>query len=342
MKIIASPAFSNKKSNPYNFLLYKSIIKSDVHVDEKFSLKNLIASKVWHVHWPESFLSSNSIFTCLIRFGFLLSKIFLSKVFGLKIIWTVHNLCPHEHKYPFMEKLFYMGFPRVCNGFIFLSKESMKPLGWVKQINEKEKKVIFHGDYKSALKYLIHKDEAQKLLNLDQFICVYLFFGLIRDYKGVPHLIREFMKQKKDDYCLCIVGSAMYSTSLKKEINDLAKGHDNIIINDNFVSDEELQLWLSASDMVVLPYTKITNSGSVLYALSAGKPVIAPKMGVFQEIHDSVGDWVYLYDGDFEGGLLTKELTNFCQKTRLDLRCYEWELIADQTIEFYHNVLGVK
>jgi len=340
MNIIATPAFSNKKSNPYNFLLYQSIQKKGVHVEEKFSLRNLILSKVWHIHWPESFLSSKSIFSCLIRLTILLSKIILAKLFGLKIIWTVHNLSHHEHRYPFIEKIFYMGFPLICSGFIFLSQESMKPVGWVKKLNGKSTQIIFHGDYKGVLTCLFDKKEAQRQLNLEKFTRVYLFFGLIRDYKGVPHLIREFIKQNNNNYCLCIVGSTMYSKPLKREINELAKGQDNIIINDKFVDDKELQLWVSASDLIVLPYNKVTNSGSVLYALSAGRPVIAPRIGVFEEIKDNVGDWVFLYEGGFKGDLLNEKLIDNCQESTLDLSSYEWGGIADQTVGFYKKVLA--
>jgi len=337
MEIIATPAFSNKESNPYNYLLYNEIEKKSVCVNESWGIQSLFASKIWHVHWPESFLGSKNFLGCLVRLCLLTLKIIVAKTFRLKIIWTVHNVRPHENKFPILANAFYKYFPFFCDGFIFLSKESFEKSAWISTAS-KRKKVIYHGHYKSVLVNLVGQSEAKEKLNISQYSKVYLFFGLIRGYKGVPRLIREFIKLNEKTSCLCVVGSSLLDEELSKEMAQLADGHDNVLLNDKFVNEQELQLWVSAADLIVLPYEKITNSGSVLYALSANKQVVAPRLGALAEIKDNVGEWLQLYEGRFNGALL-QQVYSEGLSGNVNLALYEWKLIAEQTIEFYCEVL---
>jgi beta-1,4-mannosyltransferase len=338
MNIIATPMDSNKKSNPYNFLLYKEISEQGFFVNENWNLKNLIKSNIWHVHWPESFLTVRGIFGCLIRFSMLMLKILLAKIFRMKIIWTVHNVQPHESYHSFISNIFYKYFPRFCDGFIFLSESSLKEAesGWSYNLPKDRIRVIFHGHYKDVMPYLLEKSNAKKKLNISIYKHVYLFFGLIREYKNVPHLISEYISINMESSCLCIVGSTNHSKELSERIENISRGHDNIIINDNFVDDRELQLWLSASDVIVLPFTKITNSGSVLYALSAEKHVIAPKIGALKEIKKRVGGCLHLYEGSFKGKYMLN-IDNYTFKSSL-LDEYSWPKIAKETMKFYNEI----
>src|SRR6266540_980881 len=93
----------------------------------------------------------------------------------------------------------------------------------------------------------------------------------------ITTLIESFLRSLEDNLVLIIAGRVMdvsYLESIKKFINE------NIILKDHFIKEEELQVYFNAADVVVLPFEKIENSGTVILAMGFKKPVIAPKMGV--------------------------------------------------------------
>ena len=73
-----------------------------------------------------------------------------------------------------------------------------------------------------------------------------------------------------------------------------------IEFHDRHIADEEVFTYFRACDVVCLPFKKITTSGSVVLALSFGKPVITPRTGAQCELPDDVG---YLYDPKEDGAL---------------------------------------
>ena len=81
---------------------------------------------------------------------------------------------------------------------------------------------------------------------------------------------------------------------------------------------EQVAAHLAAADVIALPYRAILNSGSALYALSVGRPVIAPQLGSLPELAAEAGtDWVEFYEGEFSAEKLRSALGE--AKKTLDL-----------------------
>ena len=73
----------------------------------------------------------------------------------------------------------------------------------------------------------------------------------------------------------------------------------NIRFYFEFVQAAEMQRFMRAADLIVLPYREILNSGSVMLALSFSRPVLVPAFGALSELHQAVGpDWIWLYEGE--------------------------------------------
>src|ERR1044071_9236371 len=95
---------------------------------------------------------------------------------------------------------------------------------------------------------------------------------------------------------------------------------------------------MGAADLVVLPFHSILNSGSVLLALSHDRAVLAPRMGALPEIQAHVGaHWLRLYDGDISTAVLGAAISEPVphEDERPDLAAFEWQPIAERTLEFY-------
>ncbi len=124
------------------------------------------------------------------------------------------------------------------------------------------------------------KAEARAQLNLPDHPIV-LYFGLIRPYKGLDIMIKALgdIKHEFDDYTALILGEA-YEDSQKYV--DLIKSEgisSYTIFRNEFIADNELPLYFSAADVLVLPYRSATQSGIVGIALQMDRPVIATQVG---------------------------------------------------------------
>lgn len=288
--ILASPAFRNRGSNAYNSILYSALQKQGVEIVEKFCWKNLRKANFWHIHWPESFLNDRYRIASLYWLSVLLWRYFLCKRFGLKIIWTVHNIRPHESRYPHLEQWFYRWFPKQCNGFIFLSQYSQTQfLAQTPAAQNIPFLLTRHGHYQSILNSNLNQEQARKQLGFDSNQQIWLFFGMLRSYKNLPALIRTFKKFHQPNTHLYLCGS---TGTDKRIINQLQQeiGQDPCIhLNCKRLSEIELECFVKAADRIVIPYERVTNSGSILYAFSCGKPVLSTRVGSLPEIQKNSG-----------------------------------------------------
>ena len=105
------------------------------------------------------------------------------------------------------------------------------------------------------------------------------------------------------------------------------------------VPEQDVQRYLRAADLVVLPFTEITNSASALLALSFDRPVLVPARGAMGELQALFGgDWVYIYESELTPALLASALDWAVQRpsdTAPRLEALEWPLIARQTFSVY-------
>lgn len=130
-----------------------------------------------------------------------------------------------------------------------------------------------------------------------------LFFGLIRDYKGLDYLIKAMkMVLKKIECRLYIAGDVYHRKETYQAMIRQLELDDHVILIDRYIPNEEVQLFFSAADLVVLPYLTASQSGVIQIAYAFNKPVIATKTGGFQEVVDD-GKTGYLVEPGDERAL---------------------------------------
>ncbi|MFO1388221.1 MAG: glycosyltransferase [Cellvibrio sp.] len=350
MRILASPAFSNKKINPYNALLYSGIkaireanFKPRV---EEYSHRKALFEKfdIVHFHWPDGYINQRTLARCLQR-SLLLAVILMAiKLKGSKLVWTVHNVVPHDAYRLNFSNFFMRWFAKHCDGLIFMSEESKASFFTHYQYDEEiSYAIIPHGHYRTSYPAPIPQHVAKQRLGLPPNKKVLLFFGMIKPYKNIDYLMAVFNQARLAGYVLVIAGDTD-SPELKERLIDYAK-NPNIYLFLEFIPDDKLHIFLSAASAVVLPYRSILNSGALLLALSFNKPVIAPHIGAFVSLQQELGrKWVYSYAEELEANTLKNALAHIALQDygkACPLENYDWDKIAVATLRFYRQLFPI-
>jgi len=301
-------------------------------------------SNILHMHWPDSMLRSSHWLKIKLRmwkFFKLTSR--LKKRRG-KIVWTVHNLQPHQNYHLNLVSKGLKKIAHITDGFIFLSEVSrnifFKTYPELVNVNSV---VIPHLHYKEHYEKIKKHNVLPGLIkspNLVRLLC----FGLIRLHKGYERLF-EISKDLKNynDVEWIVAGNpgknGMPSALLESLVeNNIAHGVYR------HVDDVEVLSFFSSSDAVLLSYEKILNSGTAILALSLNCRVIAPAIGSLIELKSMVGaDWVYLYEQPITAEKLDAAIDwvkqPLEQDAEPDLSFMSPTLVAKKTLEFYNQVL---
>ncbi len=197
-----------------------------------------------------------------------------------KIISICHNITPHE-KFPLSGLLTKFAFA-FADYFIVQSDIVEKDLSKLKP-NAKYQKV-YHPVY-GIFGEGIDKKEARKILGIKPDEKVLLFFGYIREYKGLDIILRA-MKFILSEFPvkLLIAGEFYEDPKRYYKIVEEEGIADFVIFKSEYIPMDEVKIYFSACDVVVLPYISATQSGIVQIAYNFNKPVIATNVGGLPEV----------------------------------------------------------
>lgn len=192
-----------------------------------------------------------------------------------KVIALIHNAIPHEPHFfdkPLATLLF-----RQCHGFIVMSdivRDDLLRLCPSARYIQNPHPLYDHFGEK------MDRAEACARLHLDSSRKNLLFFGLIRDYKGLDLLI-EAMGELEDDYQLIIAGECYGNFEKYQALIDTSPARNRIQVHNAYISDEEIPVYFSAADALILPYRSATQSGVVSVAYHYDLPMVATPVGDF-------------------------------------------------------------
>lgn len=343
MRVLADPCFSN--SNPYVNLLYDGLNSLNVTVKPLTLRRAFQGADICHVHWPERGLTESSFLGSLNISMRLLIKVVVAKARGAKVIWTVHNLQPHEQSQPVAwVKLFYYVWRKLVDGGIFLSHSSRSVYDTsYTPISNSE--IVPHGHYCSIYEGLKPTCQFKSELNINDEDFVFGHYGLIRSYKNIPYLIEQFSQLKGANNKLIIAGKVRNGEeALGETIRRLAAADDRISFIPRFLTDSEMLELYSFTDLAVFPYTRILNSGSAILALSLGCPVLVTKSPSMSELKDLVGESVCLLNdlNDLTERMLEHRSGGMSRVPVAHLNSLNWPELSHLTLNFYKEVCSSK
>ncbi len=196
---------------------------------------------------------------------------------GCRVIAILDNVIPHEPH--FFDKPLTRYFLKHVDGCVTLCKEVSADLLKIK--SDAVHTVIPHPTY-DHFGDRVDKKEAEKKLGIRDCARNILFFGLIRDYKGLDILIDAFSRLD-DSFQLIIAGEPYGSFEKYQRQIDASPNAKRISLFPDYISDSEVKYFFSAADVAVLPYRSATQSGINAIANHFELPMIVTDVGGLKE-----------------------------------------------------------
>ena len=141
----------------------------------------------------------------------------------------------------------------------------------------------FHPTYDVFDADMPQADDLRRQLGLSGRVL--LFFGFVREYKGLKVLLQALPEvAAKMDVTLLVVGE--FWKDKQDYLDEIARLglSERVVIIDRYIPNEEVNAYFSAADLVVQPYLSATGSGVVQTAFGFGKPVVATRVGSLPEV----------------------------------------------------------
>jgi len=203
----------------------------------------------------------------------LLNRLFLRR----PLVIICHNVLPHEAQWwdPWLARIVLRWGAR----FIVQSTEEQERL--LALIPEAYVDVVPHPVYDMFADQRISKEEARQRLDLPPDALVLLFFGIVREYKGLQDILAVLpeIRDRLGSVILLVAGEFWDDKRPYLEMIERLGIGELVITEDRYIPNEEVALYFSAADLLVAPYRRVTGSGAVQMARGFGVPVITTAVG---------------------------------------------------------------
>lgn len=198
-----------------------------------------------------------------------------------KIVAIVDNLIPHERRPG--DRLFTRYFVNQTHGLIALSDCVYKDLDLFR--GNRPKKLTPHPIY-DHYGEILPKNEALQLLKLDPAFNYLLFFGFIRDYKGLDLLLEALADERIEKHKIRLIVAGEFYANEEKYTTLIQKLNltDKVHLYTEYIPDEEINRYFCAADLVTQPYKSATQSGVTQVGFHFHKPMLVTKVGGLPEI----------------------------------------------------------
>ena len=258
------------------------------------------------------------------------------------IISVVDNVIPHEKR----------------PGDIMLTKFFMNSIDGAVVLSDSVQKEVENFRKDIPVTYTPHplfdtygkklnRNDALSALKLDQNCLYLLFFGFIRNYKGLDILIRAFSdsRLRGKNLKLLVAGEFYENETLYRNLVRESGLEKDVIFCDHFIEDTEVGLFFSGADLVVQPYKSATQSGVTQIAYYFDKPMLVTNVGGLKEIveHGKCGYVVEPDPGNIADAIIDYFDNNrenaFTQCVRKEKARFSWNKMTDAVTEVFYKCM---
>lgn len=281
-------------TNPYITQLHRALLDEPGLTVITFSWRAALLEHydVFHTHWPEILVDGHSRLKKAVRqalFGLLLLRL---RVRRTPVVRTLHNL-EIPSGLSAVQRGLLARLDRLVTTRIVLNETTQVPAS-------DHPELLLHGDYRS---WFAGEPRVPAVPGRVGYV------GLIRRYKNVAALVRAFRQLPNEQAASLHISGRPSSDELLSELGEAADGDPRITIRPEFLDDAQLAREVQESELLVLPYQEMHNSGTVLLALSFHRPVLVPDNPTTAALAAEVGSvWVQRYAGEFTSGALARAL----------------------------------
>ena len=212
----------------------------------------------------------------------------LCKRRGIRVVSILHNVIPHEPH--FWDKWLIRYFIGSVDRFVAMSESVREDCRKFLTANRHEAVSFNPHPLYDNFGEAVEKAAARKALDLPQDKTILLFFGFIRDYKGLDLLMRAYAKAKgerlkeKGELLLVVAGEFYNNGEQYKTLEQELGLEGTIVWRTDFIPDDKVRYYFSAADLIVQPYKSATQSGVTQIAYHFEKPMLVTNVGGLAEI----------------------------------------------------------
>ncbi len=274
-------------------------------------------------------------------------NVLFAKLLAMKVVVTAHDVRSFVGRLsvPWMAKMAY----RTSDGIIAQSEVSRRELEAVLPAEGKIE-VIPHGNYLPFIGDASSQEVAKGRIGVPKEATVILFFGQIKEVKGLDVLIEAMPGiLREHPGALLVVAGKVWKDDFRRyqaRIDELGVS-ENCVLHIRYIPDSEVRDYYGAADIVALPYRRIYQSGVLLMAMSYGKPTIVSDIaGMTEVVSDGVNGYVFP-SGDSKAlaAKLSDTLSNPDELRLVGERALsqvrernDWIRIGHMTADFYRSV----
>lgn len=283
--------------NPYQDMLYATLPAGGTQVVPAGDLMSRpiprdgggrLDGQVLHIHWTAPILGpATGLYDAQLRLDRFQATVRDVLHRGARLVWTVHNVLPHECAYPAVEVRLSRFLAEHADLIHVMSEETLDAVAGRYVLPRDKVRVIPHASYVGVYPDFVSRSVARRRLGVLPHEVALLVLGGIRPYKGLDRLLDVFDRVCREELRLrlLVAGKPGRFPDLA-EWRRRCEEHPRIVSDFSYVPDADLQVWCRAADVAVLPYRSILNSGSFQLALSFGLPVIGPTDGALRSLLD--------------------------------------------------------
>jgi beta-1,4-mannosyltransferase len=337
LKVLFSPA----GDNPYQYLLASHLESQGVEVYQEeflprkaFNFKFLSQFQILHLHWLQPLYHDEKIVLCLLKSALFYLALMFFTLRKIPIVVTMHNLLPHETKFPAIDRFFRRKINRSAAALLFHSEKARSDFINMFGRAKAKYEVVPHGVYPESLVPLPDRNEAREYLKIPPSVeAVGLFLGRASNQKGYDIILSHMDYFRAKKIHIIFAGSDFSQELLGK--------FSNATVLPYHVPDDELPVLFAAANSVLLPYRACTTSGLAVLSIGFGVPVVCSDVPYLKEICDqSLGLICDAFDcEDFSRKILLSEgMAN--QASYKDARLsylddHSWEKLAQDIFSIY-------
>ena len=291
------------RGNPYQAMLYAGMDEIDAVIVPVVEVTEHLASRakavqpgLFHLHWTNPIVQpADSEAEARNRLDAFVAALDAFAAAGGKLIWTIHNVIPHDARYHDLEIELANEILHHADLVHLLSKETLDLVDGVYDVDPERVVIVEHNSFVGIYPDWISRSGARERLGIELDDKVLIVVGGIRPYKGIDRLLDILDELLEDDpaLLLLIAGGAGQHPGIA-ELEERCVAHPRVISRFKHLPNVELQAWFAAADVAVLPYVNILNSSAFQLAPSFGLPVVGPRMGALTAAEDE--PYVRLFD----------------------------------------------
>ena len=253
-----------------------------------------------------------------------------------KSVVVLDNVIPHEAHW--FDKPLTKWFLKGCDGFVCMSDSVREDL---LSLRPDAPHITLPHPLYAHFGERIPREDAARALGLDPEKKTLLFFGLIREYKGLDILLEAF-QSLPEDYQLVVAGEPYGSFRKYQEIIDRSPGKSRIHLFTDYIRDSQVKVFFSSADLVVLPYRSATQSGISSIACNFQVPMVVTDVGGLSSTIGASGTGIVASKATAEavrGEILryfgSEELREGCQKAiALEKERLDWDRFCREMTDF--------